>query len=239
MSERPIGFTRPMRDAIRDGRKTQTRRVFSRNTTKVELYQHCHDEFDIWREVWPGIDWQNAVAQDHPKFRTQALIVDSHTFSYRLWYRAKPGDRLWVREPWRLPARYDAMPPRSIVLLDGDSVWYDVDGVAPHGCYADSRYGRKRNALHTPRWAARTFLRVTDVRAQRLQEISEDDAAAEGARREFEVSIGEFVHSRKWNAETASTHKLGFKHIWDSINATRGYGWASNPWVWAISFEVE
>jgi hypothetical protein len=69
-----------------------------------------------------------------------------------------------------------------------------------------------------PRWASRITLEITNVRVQRLQEISEADAEAEGA------------------PEHPYDHKTAFRRIWDSINAKRGFGWDTNPFVWVLTF---
>jgi len=74
-----------------------------------------------------------------------------------------------------------------------------------------------------PRWASRITLEVTDVRVQRVQEISEEDANAEGM-------VGSPLHGKFWYREN-------FAGLWDTINAKRGHPWASNPWVWAITFQ--
>jgi hypothetical protein len=85
-----------------------------------------------------------------------------------------------------------------------------------------------------PKWAARIWLEVTAVRAERLQDISEGDAKAEGVFKEFEMNVANFVHDKKTN----ESYKFGFKHLWDSLNAKRGYGWDKNPWVFIYEFKV-
>ena len=75
-----------------------------------------------------------------------------------------------------------------------------------------------------PRWASRLTLEIKSVRVERVQEISEADARAEGVER-AEATDG------------APSYALGFSDLWDSINAKRGYGWDTNPWVWCIAFE--
>ena len=72
-----------------------------------------------------------------------------------------------------------------------------------------------------PRWASRLLLEVKAVRVERLQEISEDDAFAEG------ISGGD------WLGNPVGT----YRELWDSINAKRGHSWESNPWVWVVEFE--
>lgn len=90
----------------------------------------------------------------------------------------------------------------------------------------------KRNTLpsiHMPRGVSRIQLKITDVRVERLQDITEDDAKAEG------------VHLppiEEWWYIPDNPHILKFQELWDSINAKKGYGWDLNPWVWVVEFEV-
>lgn len=105
----------------------------------------------------------------------------------------------------------------------------------PQIIYAADYYGQERPhirwrpSIHMPRWASRLTLRITDVRVQRLQEISEADARAEGAPLELRL-----LDSVRLGA-TAS-HTGGFERLWESIHGPDS--WASNPWVWCLSFRV-
>lgn len=131
----------------------------------------------------------------------------------------KPGDLLWVRETWQ-------------ALFDTDTGvdwWEDtpVELRTPEHL-ADAIYRAShtdedcswRPPIHMPRWASRLTLRVTAVRCERLRDISRADCAAEG------VAV---PPDPGW--------VMGFADLWDRINAKRGYSWASNPFVWVISFE--
>jgi hypothetical protein len=82
-----------------------------------------------------------------------------------------------------------------------------------------------------PRWASRIALAVTDVRVERLQEISEEDAIAEGLQKEV-ISVG------YQNDSVTLRSRPKFVYLWDKINSDRGYSFESNPWVWVISFKV-
>ena len=86
-----------------------------------------------------------------------------------------------------------------------------------------------------PKWAARIWLKVKDVRVERVQDISEDDARAEGC-----ITFSDKIGDGKFDDvyEFDLTARDAFVELWDSINAKRGYGWGINPWVWAIEFEV-
>ena len=130
----------------------------------------------------------------------------------------QPGDLLWVRETWAqwdrgLAFRADCLNPRT-GEEDGDS----------RRCRLD--FGVKwRPSIHMPRWACRLLLRVTDVRVERLQEITAEDAVAEGLVRDASHPTGGWVELLR-----------DFRDLWDSI-AKPGFGWDDNPWVWRIAFE--
>lgn len=84
-----------------------------------------------------------------------------------------------------------------------------------------------RSPVYMPRWASRITLEITDVRVERIQDVSIEDVLAEGIKEVRGQHSGEY-----WREETGGK----FVDIWDSINAKRGYGWSVNPWVWAITF---
>jgi hypothetical protein len=77
-----------------------------------------------------------------------------------------------------------------------------------------------------PRWASRITLEITDIRVERLQDITEEDAEAEGSKLDGGTA-----------PEICYTYRYGFSKLWDSLNAKRGFSWESNPWVWVIGFK--
>ena len=120
----------------------------------------------------------------------------------------KPGDALWVRETWQECAECGRVNWRAGANDHG------------HACqHCDEQLGKWRPSIFMPRWASRITLTVTGIRVERVQDISEADAQAEG------VSAWIYVPE--------------FKMLWDAINAKRGHSWASNPWVWVVEFEVK
>jgi hypothetical protein len=131
----------------------------------------------------------------------------------------RPGDLLWVKEAWRAGDEWDEYPPSEIE--PGSAVWYEADGFCSVG---EDGWGRLRSCLHLPKNLASLWLRVTDVRVERVQEISEDDAYAEGVRPGFTAPGIPFTE--------------GFATLWDTINARRGYPWANNDWVWVVVYEM-
>lgn len=124
----------------------------------------------------------------------------------------KPGDILWVRETWcKMPYGYA----------------YRADSEMPTGW---DRYDRWRPSIHMPREAARIFLRVTEVRAERVQEITGEQAMMEGCEG--------FVHANPLYGCPETVHN--FRNLWDDTIPKKNlplYGWDANPWVWAIEFE--
>ncbi|WP_010137556.1 hypothetical protein [Oceanicola sp. S124] len=156
-------------------------------------------------------------------FREGIYAYDENDAAYKLPKTHGVGDLLWVREAWRTWAQYDPFPPRA--LEAGTHVAYEATPDIPN---LGSNAGKYRPGMFMPRWASRLTLIVTDVRVQRLQEISEADAAAEG-------SAG-YVSS---NGEDGESPSEEFRSLWDSLNAKRGFGWDANPWVAAYSFRVE
>jgi hypothetical protein len=133
--------------------------------------------------------------------------------------RHAPGDRLWVRETLRANSNDQGARWYSYAA-DGADVWPLTEWYKTRDTIV---------SIHMPRWASRITLLVTDVRVQRLQDISEADAQAEGAQ------LG-MVFERE-----APTYRAGFQDLWDSLNADRAggaYAWAANPWVTATTFKV-
>lgn len=127
----------------------------------------------------------------------------------------KPGDRLWVRETWRYygGSEYEYQRDQSNVIYRATPT------------FESSPRADWRPSIFMPRWASRITLEVTDVRVQRLQEISSEDALDEGI---FTGGTNSRMDDQDIEEEFAS--------LWDSINAKRA-PWSSNPWVWAITFK--
>lgn len=136
----------------------------------------------------------------------------------------KVGDRLWLRERYRVFSssdecshyescncyKYDGKPIYYADQLDNESKW--------------------KPSIFMPRKFSRITLEISDTKVERVQQITHEDAVREGCYSAKELVLHEKV------CDTASVHH--FANLWDSINAKRGYSWASNPWVWVISFKV-
>lgn len=131
-----------------------------------------------------------------------------------------PGDRLYVREAWFTGPAFDHIAPRD--LAQDVSLRFDADR-EPGMEWAEPKC-RFRQGMHMPRWASRLTLIVTDVRVQPLWQITDEDALAEG-----------YPYGATENIEEPVSE---FAKLWDGLNEARGYGFQSNPWVVAYSFEV-
>lgn len=203
--ERPILFSAPMVKAILDGRKTVTRRIVKPQPKAKHLGYMAVDGGAI------------QCGPDYP---------DGDDDFIRCPY-GQPGDRLWVREAWsrdhaafypHFPIIYraDGYDPRDKFDSFQSSV-YSPESKRKH-------YFAWRPSIHMKRADSRLTLEIVSVRVERVQEITEADAQAEG----FEQ---EHIHGGMY--ETAYSK---FSQLWDTLNAKRGYGWESNPWVWRVEF---
>ncbi|HCF4136747.1 TPA: hypothetical protein NIE10_001816 [Pseudomonas aeruginosa] len=206
MKERPILFTGPMVRAIIEGRKTVTRRVMKyqpHEDASVTVGNYNVTVVDRHGEQQPGPEAFGAWWSDGERG-----CICPH---------GQPGDRLWVREAWAADAQVDAIAPRD--LSQGEPIWYPADlSVRQTGCSMISK-GRGRPSIHMPRWASRILLEITAVRVERLQDISDPGALAEG------VSHSE-MHSGDSLVDV-------FARLWEST----GGDWAANPWVWVVEFK--
>lgn len=146
----------------------------------------------------------------------------------------KPGDRLWVRETWAASRLYDFCPPRDIPT--NADLYYAADGGEDW-----NKHARIHPSIHMPRWVSRITLEITGVRAERLQDISEEDAKAEGLK--FHRLYNEWGGVEQHPDSRPSMPQWrwyespidAFKYLWGSINGADS--WDDNPWVWAIEFK--
>jgi len=187
MSEKPILFSAPMVRAILSGTKTQTRRVVK---PRKDRDLGCDlAACELAGEVNGG-EYRNA----------------SYT----------PGDRLWVREAWRVFAAFNKKPPRDITR--NELVWYEAQDEVP---FHPTAFGRLRPSMFMPRWASRITLEVTGVRVERLQAISASDAISEGIPRGGPENP-DGIEQREYRA------------LWEQINGPGS--WEANPWIWVVEF---
>ena len=219
MRERPIIFSAPMVRAILDGRKTQTRQIVQ---SPARYMQRAGME--VIKHRAPGNPWYGDYVWS---MRDRMGIWNDYTHEQflSLCPYGVPGDRLWVREAFLQPrATYQQASGEWESYWTGsrEDIRYVADGAQPEwtrpGQYG-SLWRAKRPSIHMPRWASRILLEITEVRVQRLQEISEEDARAEGV-------------TLQKNPE--STFRSGFRSIWCDINGPKS--WNANPWCWVLSF---
>jgi hypothetical protein len=135
----------------------------------------------------------------------------------------QPGDILWVRETFTLTNYGKPVYKADFRDKDGD-FWSSIA--------ADPKGVRWRPSIHMPRTAARIFLSLTAVRAERVQDITAQDAVAEGITWESGVAWLCKPGTPRTNAYVSL-----YADLWDNLNAKRGYGWDPNPWVWVYTFE--
>lgn len=237
--ERPILFSGAMVRAILDGTKTQTRRVVKPqpnagpNGEMVDLGGGWGlldgDLSGEWRcpygapgdRLWVRESWQDVhplQADGRYSQEGRAGIPGPPPVAYRTIYRA---DGEYARLHFQREAPLH--PYRE--LCSGSSC--ERDHVHP-----EERYTGWCPSIHMPRWASRLTLEITDVRAERVQAISEADARAEGVERHDDDGATYYGPFGKGHASAV----VEFRRLWDSLNAARGHGWDANPWVWAITF---
>jgi hypothetical protein len=230
--------------AILGGRKTQTRRVitpqpdvsggkiiFPWATFYPGGYVHTYNEDGIGGQNWPAPEFP-----DENKF--QAALA-------RTPYKdpcpyGVPGDRLWVREAWQLCSYGSQLPG-----LKEFRVRYRVDDTLRWvKCERDLAVLKTvgfKPSIFMPREFSRLTLEITSVGVERIQEISKQDAIAEGVdwrkcpMYQTEAQLRHMV--KGWGTAMTVDYIDGFKRLWNSINASPGLSWADNPWVWVVEFE--
>lgn len=223
---RPILFNGEMVRAILEGRKTQTRRILDLPTGW---------DFKA-SEAGPCV--LGRITSPHPKknrfgaFIRREIYRDSGKFEHDIvpCPYGQPGDRLWVRETWFQKGQY-VMPmwpeaePEDATWSGKKEAAYAADepNLQATGVFGELNW-RKRPSIHMPRWASRITLEITDVRVERLQEISAGDAKAEGV---AAPDLNGWCDDDKWFSQ--------FAWLWRSINGLDS--WDANPWVWVIEFK--
>lgn len=209
MNAKPILFSAPMIRALLEGRKTQTRRI---------------------------IESQPKVSDEEAKVLPAAW--DAGFVDVKCPY-GEPGDLLWVKESWRVPSILDDLSGKQIADKAVDAgyrlpwcpIKYDADGTlnsvkawSEFGFTLNSAVpGRYRHARFMPRWASRITLKIKKIRVERLQDIIEQDAQAEGCGAIVDYAVGR-------------TYRTEFQELWRSIHGPES--WQQNPWLWVIEFEV-
>lgn len=216
---KPILFNTDMVRAILEGRKAVTRRVVKPQPFAVKQDENA--------PCWCGhfVSESGKVLVDKPPYR--------------------PGDILYVRETWTKLWYVDL---DGYTHYDQPMYYYAADGTPDitlcdeDGFEQDDQRIRWHSSIHMPREAARIFLRVTDVRVEMLQEITEPEAEKEGLRYYDDICRDEDWHPTFYDPDSGGSPStvIGFIRLWGRTIKPKDralYGWDANPWVWAIEFE--
>jgi len=210
MTESPILFSGPMVRAILEDRKTQTRRVLKP--------QPVHRDSSVWQ--FGDFIWSER--------ETRFQVTPGQALAARCPY-GQIGDRLWVRESfWGCDAPGYGDQPCVVYDDEWHGKEYRPAEIRPWA----RRFGRIPS-IHMPRDCSRITLEITDVRVERLNGISEADAIAEGIYL-FPGEGGGYKAAR--GEQEHDTAVEAYRHLWDGLNAERGFGWQANPWVWMVEF---
>lgn len=217
MKEHPILFSGPMVQAILSGQKTVTRRAM-----KVQP--------QLLGKLWQvyGAGWSAGMSS--------VTAVPGHSLATKCPY-GQVGDRLWVRESF---ADLHGTGVEHRPAPAGPLQRYAYAADSPPGSYADDArksYGIKwKPSIHMPRTACRILLEVTAVRVERLQDISEQQALAEGIDRdELADAQGRYDMVADHNFSGRPTAAGAFRDLWAAINGMES--WDANPWVWVVEFK--
>lgn len=165
--------------------------------------------------------WKGAEPSSKPVPADLQYLPDFTCYRETCPY-GQTGDRLWAREAWRADIGFNDLPPRDID--ESAAVYYEATEDNSAGHFK----GKLRPSMFMPRWASRILLEITGVRVDRLQDISEADATAEGCEKRNNPDDDAYV--------AEATYRQGYRQLWESINGPGS--WALNPWVWVVEFKV-
>lgn len=244
MKERPILFSAPMVRALLDGTKTQTRRI-CKSQPYANGFQFDGHDILCHNDYLPPSTMLMDVKRGPYRYTTS----NAEGWEVECPY-GQPGDQLWVRE---------THAPQPDCSLAWEKWLHGAGGEKPIIHYAADASERAwvekwRPSIHMPRWASRIDLEVTGVRVERLQDISEADAEAEGCER---LDSERDVHDWKLcpqcggtglytsfgpnlgacpdtDCQKCDTYVKRYQHLWESINGPDS--WTLNPWVWVVTF---
>lgn len=220
VKERPILFSGPMVRALLDGRKTQTRRTV-KLPTKGE---YIRPDMGGWSPSTVG-----GADQDGRPVAEHVCLWNQTTGTTLACPYGLPGDRLWVKETWGLN---DTIYGGDQPIPKAKPADLPSEGLVFFATEDDTEIRnelRWRPSIHMPRWASRLTLEITDIRVERLQNISEADAMAEGA---SPCENGVWFDGKPQFAGCDA--RGAYYCLWEHINGADS--WAANPWVWAVSF---
>jgi len=205
MRERPIIFNADMVRAVLDGRKTQTRRLVNPEPDSPQLLEA-------------------RTAESGCVYAIHANRSNVHQGRFR-WDCpfGQPGDRLWVRETFRVHSRATDLATLVYKASEQQSWTQQTHRVPIEKCNKPAVVDKWTPSIHMPRWASRITLEITGVRVERLRDLSEQDAESEG------------VMPPAGGVLPGWEHRINFRDLWMSIYGADN--WEANPWVWVIEFK--
>lgn len=228
VKERPIPLITSEVRAILDGRKTMLRRVVKADINCLHIRGNPVQLLADW--ALSGLrKFENGIAE----FDVQCDVDDCYTEKIKCPYGI-PGDRLWVRETWAPDWEHSRIFYRADAEVDGKTVPFEMNGDSGFGGgIGTAVIGKWKPPIPMPRAASRILLEITNVRVERLQEITKEDAKAEGVERN---SLAPLFWENYISAEWSFTSSVeSFQSLWQSINGLES--WEQNPWVWVIEFK--
>lgn len=209
MKDTPILFTPDNARAVDREMKQQTRRLDGLEAVNLDpnAWNLSHRQDNLW-----------VFRYESPRPGDTGLLSLSCPFG-------TVGDRLWVQEAYRFGANWDTYKPSAVPV--GVDLTFERD--AKNGFW-----GKQRPSIFMPKWACRLWLDITDIRVQRLHDISVDDAIAEGIERVSGCTAPYWA----WKDYTGHGQLLSpifsFQSLWESIH---GAAWDRNDWVWCLTFK--
>ncbi|MEH4474264.1 hypothetical protein [Klebsiella michiganensis] len=212
MSERGMIFNAEMVRALLDGRKTQSRRPIKWKQTRFTEIGERED----------GSKWPWSEDAEH---------------ACDFWHPCPfgaVGDRIWVREAFRVHSRATDVATLVYKASERNSWTEQTRRVPVAVCNKPATPEKWTPSLHMPRWASRILLEITDVRVERLNAISEEDAAAEGVPPAGSL-LPDYPGTFLTPKGDFATAKVAFQRLWESIYGAEN--WQANPWVWVIEFK--
>lgn len=220
MTERGMIFNADMVRAILDGRKTQTRREVKLNLDIASLATTYDWATSLAANHYQGLT-EEQIQQKAESLRgvIHPVILGNGQMVSIICPHGKPGDRIWVREAFRVHSRATDVATLVYKASERNSWTEQTHRVPVAVCNKPATPEKWTPSLHMPRWASRILLEITGVRVERLRSMSQDDARAEG------------VIAASGPMEAG----LAFRELWDSIYGEES--WKANPWVWVISFK--
>jgi hypothetical protein len=237
-TEKPILFTAAMVRAILNRKKTQTRRVIKFKDGIVPWY--CYGS------ILESTD-RNRKPGDFIFGNQLDPVLSYPTFYSRPKYL--PGYILWVKETFQAvhitgdpdDFLYANNIPKSPHLEPWKNYWTPIyEAAGDWDKSVEDRGFPWRPSIYMPKWASRIRLKITKVRAERVQSITNADAFAEGSTKRFNSFIKTDCFNMDWSdlRYFSKSPVESFRCYWNKINTKRGYGWETNPWVWVYEFEV-